>query len=208
MTTRRIEIKQYKTGKEVSFPIAQQLYDCLLVARKWMTDEYGYICPKVAERYNKVDKNGKNVGNNLVDIDVLRVVRWIGLEPSVNVPGRKKAVTVYGFHSLRHSFASHAAELGVPRSVIESILGDDSKIVAKYYTHVGHEAQKQAIDAVAGTVGVLSAQERIDKALEVIDSGGDSQEILDIIVKVLRDGKVITKDDESTGDSDKDSASE
>ena len=155
MTTRRIEIKQYKTGKEVSFPMAPQLYDCLLVARKRMTDEFGYVCPNVAARYNKKDKNGKNIGNDLVDKDVLRVVRWIGLEPSVKVPGRKKPVTVYGFHSLRHSFASHAAEIGVPESITESILGNDSKIVRKYYTHVGHEAQKQAIDDIAGTIGVL-----------------------------------------------------
>ena len=28
----------------------------------------------------------KNLGNNLVDKDVLRVIRWIGLEPSVTVP--------------------------------------------------------------------------------------------------------------------------
>ncbi len=189
MTTLTIECKQFKTGKEVSLPMARQLYDCLLVARKWMTDEFGYICPNVAERYNKLDKNGKNIGNDLVDKDVLRVIRWIGLEPSVNVPGRKKAVTVYGFHSLRHSFASHCAEAGVPDSVVESILGDESKVVRKYYTHVGKDAQQQAIEAVAGKIGVLSPQERIDKALEIIDSEGEADKKLEKVEKMLRDGK-------------------
>ena len=191
MVAKKIECKQFKTGKEVVIPMAPQLYECLLVANKWRTDDHGYICPLVAERYNKTDKNGKNVGNNLVDIDVLRVIRWIGLEPSVKVPGRKKAVTVYGFHSLRHSFASHCAEAGIPRSVVQSILGDDCEILDKFYTHVGHEAQMEAIAAVAGKIGKLSPQERIDKALAVIDAGGDSQEVLKIIVKILRDGQVI-----------------
>jgi len=56
-----------------------------------------------------------------VNLDVLRAIRWIGVEPSVTVPGRDKKVTVYGFHSLRHSFASFSAEAGIPKAVLLSI---------------------------------------------------------------------------------------
>ena len=104
------------------------------------------------------------IGNNLVNLDVLRVIRWIGVEPSVAVPGRKRKVTQYGFHSLRHTFASHCAEAGVPKAVLLSILGTDSEIADKYYTHIGEEAQLKAIEAVTGTE-VSSAQERIRQAL-------------------------------------------
>ena len=37
-------------------------------ALAWKNDEYSYVCPKVAERYNKEDERGKNIGNNLVDL--------------------------------------------------------------------------------------------------------------------------------------------
>jgi len=103
LNRKRIWVKQFKTGKEVTIPIAPQLHNILTEALGWRVNNY--VCPNVAQRYNKVDKNGKNTGNNLVNIDVLRVIRWIGLEPSVDVEGRNKKVTVYGFHSLRHSFA-------------------------------------------------------------------------------------------------------
>lgn len=159
---RRIWVKQFKTGKEVTIPIADKLLSVLQEARQWQSNDY--VCPKTAERYNHLDKTGKNIGNNLVNLDVLRVIRWIGVEPSVAVPGRKRKVTQYGFHSLRHTFASHCAEAGVPKAVLLSILGTDSEIADKYYTHIGEEAQLKAIEAVTGTE-VSSAQERIRQAL-------------------------------------------
>ena len=159
---RRIWVKQFKTGKEVTIPIADKLLSVLLEARQWQSNDY--VCPQTAERYNHLDKTGKNIGNNLVNLDVLRVIRWIGVAPSVAVPGRKRKVTQYGFHSLRHTFASHCAEAGVPKAVLLSILGTDSEIADKYYTHIGEEAQLKAIEAVTGTE-VSSAQERIRQAL-------------------------------------------
>ena len=168
MKRRRIEVKQFKTGKEVSIPIAPQLYNILEEAKTWKTNHY--VCPNVAKRYNGIDKNGKNIGSNLIGVDVLRVIRWIGVETSVAVPGRKKKVTVYGFHSLRHSFASHCAEAGVPKAVVLSILGANSEIVDKHYTHIGEEAQEKAIESVFGQANSISDRERIEQALALIDS--------------------------------------
>ena len=164
---RRIYVKQFKTGKEVSIPLASQLYDALQEAQGWRCNQY--VCPKSAARYNRTDENGKNVGNNLIDLDVLRVIRWIGLEPSVSVPGRKKKMTVYGFHSLRHSFASFCAEAGVPKAILQSILGTDSEIADKYYTHVGNEAQEKAIAAISGTVFENPDKAKLHRALEFIN---------------------------------------
>ena len=163
---RRIYVKQFKTGKEVSIPLASQLYDALVDAQQWKCNQY--VCPKSAARYNKLDKHGKNTGSNQIDVDVLRVIRWIGLEPSVSVPGRKKKMTVYGFHSLRHSFASFCAEAGVPKAVLLSILGTESEIADKYYTHVGNEAQEKAIAAISGTTFENPDKAKIQKALDYI----------------------------------------
>lgn len=181
---KRIWVKQFKTGKEVTIPIAPKLLEVLQEAKEWKVDHY--VCPNVAKRYNKIDKNGKNTGNNLVNIDVLRVIKWIGLEPSVKVPGRKKKVTVYGFHSLRHSFASHCAEAGVPKAVVLSILGANSDVVDKHYTHIGEEAQEKAIKAIYGGFTTKSPQDRIDAALAIIDQLKETSEAIIEIENVLR----------------------
>ena len=183
-TKRRIWVKQFKTGKEVTIPMAPKLFEILTKTQEWKTD--CYVCPNVAKRYNKLDKNGKNTGNNLVNIDVLRPIKWIGLKPSVAVPGRKKKVTVYGFHSLRHSFASHCAEAGVPKAVVLSILGTNSEIVDKHYTHIGDEAQEKAINSLFGNVNTISEREKITKILALIDNIKEKNQDIVNIEKILR----------------------
>jgi integrase len=171
---RRIWVKQFKTGKEITVPIADRLYNALSGALEWKSNEY--VCPKTAERYNRVDKNGKNIGNNHVNHDVLRVIRWTGLETSVTVPGRIRRVTQYGFHSLRHTFASHCATAGVPKAVLLSILGTDSEIADKYYIHIGEEAQIKAVNAVSGD-SLTSPQKRIERALAFLKTLPPSSEL-------------------------------
>ncbi len=184
LNRKRIWVKQFKTGKEVTIPMAPKLFEVLMEAEEWKVDHYA--CPNVAKRYNILNSEGKNVGNNLVNIDVLRVIKWIGLKPSVEVPGRKKKVTVYGFHSLRHSFASYCAEAGVPKAVVLSILGTNSEIVDKHYTHIGEEAQEKAINSLFGDGNTISDRDRITNALAIIDGLRDkSPEMLEV-EKALR----------------------
>jgi len=181
---RRVYVKQFKTGKEVSIPLAPELYTVFLEAQQWKTDQY--VNPKSAARYNRLNRDGKNVGNNLVNLDALQVIRWIGVEPSVKVPGRAKKVTVLGFHSLRHSFASFCAAANVPKAVLLSILGTDSEIADKYYTHVGNEAQQQAIAAISSSMSTTPPQVRINQALELLASHPPlTQETLDRLQAIL-----------------------
>ena len=180
----RIWVKQFKTGKEVSLPMAPKLYDVLLEAQAWRTD--AYVCPHVAARYKHTDKRGKCIGDGLVNIDVMRVIRWIGVETSVAVEGRKKKTTVLGFHSLRHSFASFCAERGVPKAVVVSILGADSEIIDQFYTHVGEDAQQAAIEAISGSQKSTS-EEKIRRSLEYIASLSLPPEELLTVAKILRE---------------------
>ncbi len=168
---RLIYVQQFKTGKEVVIPMTRELFDVLTAAKVWQENTHSYVCPNVAKRYNKIDASGKNIGNNLVNKDVLRVIKWIGLEPSIEVPGRKKKVTVYGFHSLRHTFVSNCAEAGVPKAVVVSIIGADSEIIDKHYTHVGAAAQLKAIEAISGEKR-SDPQEKIREAIDYISQNG------------------------------------
>ena len=178
----RIQVKQFKTGKEVTFPIAPKLYDVLLEARKWKVN--AYVNPNVALRYKQTDKQGKSVGDGLVNIDVMRVIRWIGVETSAAVEGRKKKTTVLGFHSFRHSFASFAAEAGIAKAVVESILGANSEVVDQFYTHIGEDAQRAAIEAIAGSADSTPAA-KINRALEYIESISRPSEDLLAVAKIL-----------------------
>lgn len=76
-------------------------------------------------------------------------------------------MSIYGFHSLRHSFASFCAEAGVPKAVLLSILGTDSKIADKYYTHVSVESQMKAIAAISNR-NAPTSQEKIDRVLKLL----------------------------------------
>jgi integrase len=153
----------------------------------WSWKQDNYVCPNVAKKYKQVDKDGRNTGGSFVGDNVMRIIRWIGLETSVTVPGRTRKATVYGFHSLRHSFASHCAEAGVPKAVVLSILGTNSEIVDKHYTHIGEEAQGKAINSLFGDGNSISDRERIEKALTIIDTWKDKPKQAIEIEKVLRD---------------------
>lgn len=185
----RIFVKQFKTGKTVSIPLAAPLRQLLLQTQEKQKEagaESPYISPHVALRYKKEDARGKIVGDNYVNIDVMRVIRWTGVETTAVMPGRARKVTVHGFHSLRHSFASFCAEAGVPKAVVVSILGADSEIIDRFYTHVGEEAQRVAIEAVSGSAEGNPAA-KINRALEYIASvPSPSSELLEV-AKLLKD---------------------
>ena len=188
MKNRRIWVKQFKTGQEVTIPIADKLYEALLEAEKWRCDQY--VTPKMAADYNRLNQNGKNIENCQVDRAMLRPIRWIGLEPSVKVPGRKKKMTVYGFHSLRHSFASFCAEAGVPKAVLLSILGTNSEIADKYYTHVSEESQRKAVEVISSR-DPTSSKEKIDRLLNLLMPGGEESDktdnsTLQQVLKILK----------------------
>ena len=128
-----------------------------------------YNCLNCMAYYKQKDASGKDIGYNKVGLDIFRVIREIRLEPSVEVLGRKKKITGYGFHSLRHSFASHCAEAGVLKAVSLSILGTDSNIANKYHIYIREETQMKAIAAVA-SITTQSDRQRIEEALKLLDT--------------------------------------
>ena len=83
-------------------------------------------------------------------------------------------MTVYGFHSLRHSFASFCAEAGVPKATLLSILGTESEIADKYYTHVGNDSQQKAIEAISNRSS-STAQDKINRIRTLLEA--NQQEI-------------------------------
>jgi integrase len=170
LSRQRINVAQFKTGKEVTIPIAPRLLEVLREAQEWQDNTY--VLPAIAKRYQRKDANGKDNGPGFVNHDVIRVIKWSGLQPSVKVDTRARAVTVYGFHSLRHSFVSFCIDHNIPKAVAVSILGADSDIIDQYYTHIGEDAQERAIQLISGNA--TSLKQRHEQALAYLEAVPDS----------------------------------
>jgi diphthamide biosynthesis methyltransferase len=71
---------------------------------------------------------------------------------------------------------------------VVSILGANSEIVDKHYTHIGEEAQEKAIHSLFGTANTVSDREKIEKVLALIDSWSNKSEQAVEIESILRNG--------------------
>ena len=66
-------------------------------------------------------------------------------------------------------------------------MGTQSDIADKYYTHVGDAAQREAINAISGTIDNDSLKERTQKVLDLLDSKPKpTQELLNQIKNILK----------------------
>ncbi len=65
---------------------------------------------------------------------------------TVAVPRRKRKATVVGFHSLRHSFVTLAAEAGVDESTLMDMVGHGSPAMTRIYNHISDERKRQAVE--------------------------------------------------------------
>ncbi len=121
-----VPIKTQRTGKAVIIPLARELKAEL---EKWeRTGEY--VCAENAAEYQ----------NKRLDANMSRYFQRCGITTSEIINGKKRIVA--GFHSLRHTFVSRAAEAGVTETTIAKIVGHSTVDMTRHYTHVSAEALK------------------------------------------------------------------
>ncbi|MDD3021845.1 MAG: hypothetical protein PHX61_12835 [Alphaproteobacteria bacterium] len=83
------------------------------------------------------------------------------------------------------------AEAGVPKAVVLSILGTNSEIADKYYTHIGDDAQAKAIQAISKHLDgsseeeSSSAEERNSRAVEYIRNCAKQSPELATLLEIL-----------------------
>lgn len=148
--------KTKRYGNTVTIPIHPDARAELL-KRAIGKDRDAPILPKLADRYAR-NPSG-------VRYDAVAVLQGCGFQTSKKIPGRDRAVSVYGFHSLRHSFVSFCANAGVPLAIVQEIVGHGSPEMTRLYYHVSREAAGKAIDALpsfseSGTDGTAEVQDR------------------------------------------------
>lgn len=130
--------RQQKTGKKVIVPMHLHVLRHLKSTSTFGTE--GFLCPKLAGK-GTGGKHGLSEG-------FIRIVIKAGLDPMVVEGKGVRRFTRRSFHSLRHSFNSILANVGVSQEVRMKLTGHQSKPMNERYTHLQMETLKNAMDAV------------------------------------------------------------
>ncbi len=116
----------------------------------------GFILPNLHSL--KVQKLSERFGR------FLRRAGIKALTDEKTLAGKRR--TIYGFHSLRHTFVSVMLNAGVPLAVVQSIVGHASIDMTRHYYHASRDAQRNAVASIPSFGGGIRKEaERSGAAL-------------------------------------------
>ncbi|MBN2640787.1 MAG: site-specific integrase [Victivallales bacterium] len=163
LTTGIIRVIPEKTKKNKNFvnvPIHNRLMEQLKAALEWKINEF--VLPECAKRYSYNQSGLYKDTKRVIDYSM-----WA--EPQKD--RRPPSMPGYTFHSLRHTFVSICANAGVPLSVVQEIVGHGNPAMTKYYTHVGTESLRKAVNTLPGSKAhTASADEKLAEIKEILSS--------------------------------------
>ena len=169
----------------VSIPILPPLAEALKAARNadGGAEAGGYVMPGLAEVYQS--SRGQYLSKRIAT-----VFRHAGITTCVEVEGRKRRATDFGFHSLRHTFVSMAARAGIRQAVVQSIVGHTNAAMTLHYTHT-NEADLRAAMAAFPEIAETATERHAGRAeaAEVAeipaDAGTRAETRLDELARLL-----------------------
>ena len=118
--------KTARTGKAVHVPLLPALTELLQKRRDMTAGEL--VFPELVAEYQR--------DASIIPKYIQKAFMKAGLTPKENRPGVKRAVVVYGAHSLRHYFATQALAAGIPGEIVKRITGHTSDAMLEGYEHV------------------------------------------------------------------------
>lgn len=132
-----VSVVTSKRKRPVRVPIMNPLRELLLSRR----DGGEYVVDSMARSYMR--------GAYGPSYACGKFLNQLGIKTREVIDGR--TVTVYGFHSCRHTFAYLAGIARVPQPIVQSILGHMSPDMTELYQrHVRDEDARQALTGLAG----------------------------------------------------------
>lgn len=140
-----IKFRSQKTGRDMVIPIAGPLLDYL--QQHVPEDADGPIFPQAFAEKREADGESRGLSKQF---HVLLVTAGLA-EPRAKDKnsGRghsvRRTVSELSFHSLRHNTTSWLKRAGVPESVVRDIIGHESELVSREYTHMDDETKRRAI---------------------------------------------------------------
>lgn len=139
-----------KTGARVIVGVIPILQNILLQMPE--EQRQGYLTPNYAERYLN-----QNTQPHFIAM-IQEHFKDCGIQTSLEGTGLgtgKRAVTVVGFHSLRHSFATLCGELGTSEAVTMQLLGHSKASMTRYYQHQTEQGAKSVAQSLNNVFGGL-----------------------------------------------------
>lgn len=127
--------KTKEHSKTVDIPIHKFLYKILVENH---SSENKYVLPELAASYTK------DPGS--VSKKIQKTFIKAGIKTTEKRERGVKNATVYGFHSLRHSFISLCAAGRIPQHVVREMVGHSSDTIHQIYQHADTEQKRKAID--------------------------------------------------------------
>lgn len=147
-----------KTGKPVSLAIAPPLQAALPPLPRQSSKQI-YIMPGLAELYLKEPQ--------ALCKRVRHLFESAGIEVVENIPGRARAVSRRGFHSLRTSFVSVCARAGVPTELISQWAGHSPQVNAIYQKFGNAERDARILGALNQVATVTRPSTSLPLAIDV-----------------------------------------
>jgi integrase len=152
LTGRKIDLaaelltfRSQKTGRAMVIPIAQPF---LAYLKKHMQrDLDAPIFPNANAERRESDDESRRLSAQFHAL--LVEAKLAKARPKDKNSGKghsvKRTVSELSFHSLRHNTTSWLKKAGVPESVVRDIIGHESELVSRQYTHVDDETKRKAI---------------------------------------------------------------
>lgn len=152
LTGRRIDLaeelltfRSQKTGRDMVIPIAGPFLAYL--KKHQPRDPDAPIFPKAHEERKEADGESRRLSAQFHAL--LVKAKLVDARPKDKNSGRghsvKRTVSELSFHSLRHNTTSWLKKAGVPESVVRDIIGHESELVSRNYTHVDDDTKRKAI---------------------------------------------------------------
>ena len=156
-----------KSGMEVVIPIHNVLYGMLCETPEKL--RRGRVLPSCAKEY--IDEESR-ISKRIKD-----VFESCGIKTSWKCADGKKARCDVGFHSLRHTFVSMAANAGASLELVRKIVGHTSRTMTRHYFHEDEAALRDTVaqlpDVTGGAVAFASAGPGVVETVEVESCGSD-----------------------------------
>jgi len=162
LTRRMIAVVPRKTarhanGRPVIIPIHATL--AAMLAETPAEKRTGYVMPRTAATY-RTDRAA------LTD-KIQAAFMAAGIRTATKADGSARATVEVGFHSLRHTFVSLAANAGVPMAHVQSIVGHTSPAMTRHYFHVSENALQNAVGALPDIGGAVALPDGTNAAQAV-----------------------------------------
>ncbi len=144
---RTVRIVTSKTGRQQILPVAEPLF-AYLSELPSCDDPSAPIFPTL---HGLVMKTQTTSMLSAQFHEILATAGLVEARPKLHVAtsglgrGGKRVPTELSFHSLRHTATSLLKASGVPESVVRDIIGHESAVMSRLYTHVEDEAKRDAV---------------------------------------------------------------